>query len=60
MAFIEGIAAGHSRLLAQPDIGYVKGMDEEDTRTLVRLMHVWADKYPRNRLRSLYYDGKEP
>lgn len=60
MAFIEGIAAGHSKLLAQPSIGYVKGMSEEDTRTLVRLMHVWADKYPRNRLRSLYYDGKEP
>ena len=54
-----GIAAGHS-LIMGGTVGEIGGMPDADQRTLHRLLDVWADKYPRNRLRGLYYDAKEP
>lgn len=60
MTLLQGISAGNSSLDAGAGIGTVQGMPEQDNRILRRLMRVWADKYPGNRRRSMYYDAKEP
>lgn len=39
-----------------PDI---TGIPDDHMRTIHRLLKVWRDKYPRNLLRSAYYDARE-
>ena len=36
------------------------GLDHRDADMLGRLLRVWEDKRPRNVLRSVYHDGKQP
>lgn len=40
-------------------IGDILGVDPGDMPTIHRLLKVWRDKYPRNLLRTAYYDAKE-
>lgn len=37
----------------------ILGVDDEDMPTIRELLHVWRNKYPRNLIRSAYYDCKE-
>lgn len=50
-----------SRYLAveSSDIPDIAGVDDEDMPTIRELLKVWRDKYPRNLIRSAYYDAKE-
>lgn len=38
---------------------YIRGMASEDVDTTRALLKVWRDKYPRNLLRSAFYDARQ-
>lgn len=40
-------------------IDRIIGVDDGDMDTIRRLLKVWRDKYPRNLIRTAYYDAKE-
>ncbi|PLS30092.1 phage portal protein gp6-like protein [Bifidobacterium margollesii] len=54
------IASGSPYLnVAGSRIGRIKGVPDDDMHTIRRLLKVWRDHYPRNLLRSAFYDGKQ-
>lgn len=53
--------SGHTRYLsiASSWTGRIDGVSDTDMQVIRQLMKVWKDKYPRNILRSSYYNAKE-
>ncbi|MBW3081977.1 phage portal protein [Bifidobacterium phasiani] len=47
------LSTGSSRITS------IRGMDGHDLDTIQRLLDLWRRKYPRNLLRTLFYDGKQ-
>lgn len=40
-------------------ISHIRGVPDDDMRTIRRLLKVWRDHYARNLLRSAFYDGRQ-
>ena len=44
--------------LATSNIGKINGINEDDYPIINKLFKLWRQKYPRNMLRSAYYDAR--
>ena len=44
---------------ASSSISRIRGVDDEDMPVIRELLRVWRNKYPRNLIRSAYYDCRE-
>ncbi len=45
--------------IGSSQIRHIAGIPDDDMQTVRRLLELWRDKYPRNLLRSAFYDAKQ-